>query len=142
MWSKAHRIMASSWETRLPGIVLALIGVALLFAYVTVGGGHTEEAQAIGTARSKIINGRVAPSFIIIGAQKSGTTSLFNYLVQHPHVISLKTPELSAEEAMKAMSEEKSIPIGDKELRFFDRMEEGSDISEYLNLFPTVEVRC
>lgn len=27
------------------------------------------------------------PTFIIIGAQKSGTTSIFRYLVQHPHVL-------------------------------------------------------
>jgi Sulfotransferase domain len=30
---------------------------------------------------------RGLPSFLIIGAQRSGTTSLFNYLVQHPQVL-------------------------------------------------------
>jgi len=30
---------------------------------------------------------RVQPDFIIIGAQRSGTTSLFEYLVQHPSVL-------------------------------------------------------
>lgn len=30
---------------------------------------------------------RVLPDFLIIGAQKSGTSSLFYYLQQHPHVI-------------------------------------------------------
>lgn len=30
---------------------------------------------------------RGLPSFLIIGAQRSGTTSLFNYLVQHPDVV-------------------------------------------------------
>lgn len=30
---------------------------------------------------------RVLPNFIIIGAQKSGTTSLYRYLIQHPSVI-------------------------------------------------------
>jgi len=30
---------------------------------------------------------RGLPSVLIIGAQRSGTTSLFNYLVQHPHVL-------------------------------------------------------
>jgi hypothetical protein len=29
----------------------------------------------------------VLPDFIIIGAMKSGTTSLYNYLVQHPNVL-------------------------------------------------------
>ena len=28
-----------------------------------------------------------APNFVIIGAQKSGTTSLFNYLLQHPDIV-------------------------------------------------------
>jgi hypothetical protein len=30
---------------------------------------------------------RGLPSVLIIGAQKSGTTSLFNYLVRHPDVL-------------------------------------------------------
>jgi hypothetical protein len=30
---------------------------------------------------------RALPDFLIIGAQKAGTTSLFNYLCQHPHII-------------------------------------------------------
>ena len=30
---------------------------------------------------------RVWPDFLIIGASKSGTTSLWNYIVQHPNVI-------------------------------------------------------
>ena len=31
-------------------------------------------------------NFRVLPDFIIIGVQKSGTTSLYNYLIQHPNI--------------------------------------------------------
>lgn len=34
------------------------------------------------------------PDFLIIGAQKSGTTSLYNYLVQHPQVLSARRKEL------------------------------------------------
>lgn len=34
------------------------------------------------------------PSFTIIGAQKGGTTSLFNYLIQHPKVVSPVKKEL------------------------------------------------
>lgn len=30
--------------------------------------------------------GIVKPSFLIIGAQKSGTTSLHHYLIQHPQL--------------------------------------------------------
>ena len=29
---------------------------------------------------------RVLPDFIIIGAQRSGSTSLYNYLIEHPHI--------------------------------------------------------
>ena len=34
------------------------------------------------------------PNFIIIGAQKGGTTSLYDYLVQHPQVLSARRKEL------------------------------------------------
>jgi cytochrome P450 len=34
------------------------------------------------------------PNAIIIGAMKSGTTSLFDYLIQHPHVCGSRTKEL------------------------------------------------
>jgi len=37
---------------------------------------------------------RMVPEFIIIGAQKSGTTSLYYYLVEHPHIISARRKEL------------------------------------------------
>src|ERR1051325_11557414 len=30
---------------------------------------------------------RILPSFLIIGAQRAGTTSLFHYLLQHPDVV-------------------------------------------------------
>lgn len=33
------------------------------------------------------ISSRRLPDFLIIGAQKSGSTSLYNYLVRHPHVL-------------------------------------------------------
>lgn len=38
--------------------------------------------------------GRIRPSFLIIGAQKSGTTSLYSYLEQHPRLFSAKKKEL------------------------------------------------
>ena len=37
---------------------------------------------------------RSLPSFIIVGAQKSGTSSLFNYLIQHPQIISGRYKEI------------------------------------------------
>jgi hypothetical protein len=37
---------------------------------------------------------RLMPDFIIIGAQKGGTTSLYNYLTEHPNIISASTKEV------------------------------------------------
>lgn len=56
---------------------------------------------------------RRMPDFIIIGAQKCGTTSLYNYLIQHPHV----------------------KPAIKKELHFFDKkLDKGIDW--YRSHFP------
>lgn len=43
--------------------------------------------------RAKDKGKRPTPSFMIIGAQKSGTTSVYEYLTQHPLVISAKRRE-------------------------------------------------
>jgi len=37
---------------------------------------------------------RVLPDFLIVGAQKSGTTTLFHYLIQHPNIIRPITKEI------------------------------------------------
>ncbi len=37
---------------------------------------------------------RKLPDFIIIGAMKSGTTSLYNYLIQHPRIIAAQKKEV------------------------------------------------
>lgn len=58
--------------------------------------------------------GKIAPSFIIIGVQKGGTTSLYEYLLQHPKIIAPK----------------------EKELHYFDNYNETSD-KEYLSKFPS-----
>ncbi len=39
-------------------------------------------------------NALVRPDFLIIGAQRCGTTSLYNYLVQHPYVARARTKEV------------------------------------------------
>ena len=57
------------------------------------------------------------PDFLIIGAQKAGTTSLYNYLVQHPQIIGNKTW---------------------KEVRYFDVPEHyNQGWSWYLGCFPS-----
>jgi len=47
---------------------------------------------------TSIFKKKSIPAFIIVGAQKAGTTSLFNYLAQHPQL----------------------VPANDKEIHFFD----------------------
>ncbi len=37
---------------------------------------------------------RLLPDFIIIGGQRCGTTTLYNYLIRHPHVISTSLKEI------------------------------------------------
>jgi hypothetical protein len=75
---------------------------------------HLQPGEIINQTRRSLdlasdVGSRPAPSFIIIGAQKCGTTSLYEYLCQHPLVVrgkrrethyfdwrwnaSLKTPE-------------------------------------------------
>ena len=37
---------------------------------------------------------RIMPDFIIIGAQKGGTTSLYSYLIEHPNILSARVKEV------------------------------------------------
>lgn len=69
--------------------------------------------RAEGLARRATADLRALPDFVIIGAQKAGTTSLFRYLVEHPDV----------------------IPPAQKEVHFFDgRYERG--MRWYRSRFP------
>ena len=49
--------------------------------------------RAIRYAKKKILPGN-APDFLIVGAQKSGTTSLHFYLAQHPHLLGSRPKEV------------------------------------------------
>jgi len=42
---------------------------------------------------------RLIPNFILFGVQRSGTTSLYNYLIQHPYIVSSITKEIGFFEA-------------------------------------------
>ncbi|MGA9381532.1 MAG: sulfotransferase [Phormidium sp.] len=55
------------------------------------------------------------PTFIIVGAQKSGTTSLYQYLIQHPQI----------------------VPASQKEVHFFD-LNFAKGVDWYKQQFPTV----
>ena len=56
------------------------------------------------------------PDFMIIGSAKSGTTSLYNYLVQHPQV----------------------LPAVSKEIGYFDTTRYKNELDWYLSHFPEV----
>ena len=67
---------------------------------------------------------RISPLFIIAGAQKAGTTSLYMYLSKHPQLLALSKDS-------KAM--------GGKEVRFFDKLKNyTADIDVYMKNFPAV----
>jgi hypothetical protein len=69
-------------------------------------------------AESLLANDQVVgalPDFVIIGAMKSGTTSLYHLLVRHPHV----------------------EPAAKKELHYFDTLCEDEGIEWYRRCFPT-----
>ena len=68
---------------------------------------------------------RLLPNFLIIGAQKGGTTSLFNYLVQHPRIL----PPLGKR------TKDGALVAGNKELHYFDRQFERG-IRWYRSHFP------
>ncbi len=51
-------------------------------------------AAARPAARELTARARVRPTFLVIGAQKSGTTSLHRYLVEHPAVLCATPKEL------------------------------------------------
>ena len=63
---------------------------------------------------------RVLPDFLLIGAQRAGTTTLYHYLIQHPQLLG---------------------SIADKEVHFFD-LRYGEGLDAYRGAFPTqVSVR-
>ncbi|MEO1050649.1 MAG: sulfotransferase domain-containing protein [Bacteroidota bacterium] len=69
--------------------------------------------KLIINANSLTANFRAKPSFIVAGIQKGGTTSLYNYLCQHPRI----------------------SPILQKEIHFFDR-NYNKGMGWYLGNFP------
>lgn len=74
-----------------------------------------EGIRTIGvTVRRTATSARVLPDFIIIGAQRCGTTSLYNYLIKHPGI----------------------LPAFRKEIHFFD-VNFGKGIGWYRAHFPT-----
>jgi hypothetical protein len=58
---------------------------------------------------------RVLPDFLVIGAQRAGTTALYHALVRHPHILGA---------------------VADKEVHFFD-LRYGDGMEAYRGAFPT-----
>ena len=74
------------------------------------------------------MNNRTYPNFLIIGAAKAGTTSIYNYLKEHPEIFMTKVKEPCffsfAEEEVKFLSGKP---------KFINKFE------EYINLFNGAE---
>jgi Sulfotransferase domain len=71
-----------------------------------------DAARRVGRATA---SSRVLPDFLVIGAQRAGTTTLYHYLVQHPQVLGA---------------------VADKEVHFFDLGFTGG-LDAYRAAFPT-----
>jgi len=85
--------------------------------------------------------GRVccAPTFIVAGAMKCGTTSLWSYLQSHPEVLGLASSQIDPQELRSVVAE--------KEVRFFNspaydqlvkEYGKASAIDFYLDIFPLI----
>jgi hypothetical protein len=83
-----------------------------------------------------------APTFAVIGAMKSGTTSLFGYLLEHPEMLPLRPtpPDFEKKTGVKP-------PLANKEIRFFNDHNLATAIQHngfigaqhvYLNLFEDI----
>lgn len=83
---------------------------------------------------------RRAPSFMIIGAQKSGTTSIYEYLNQHPLVVRAKRRETHCldwrwNDSLKTTAEQRDHCLSffnAKELRFHPSCMTGDSTPSYL----------
>jgi hypothetical protein len=54
-----------------------------------------DAAKAVWSGYARLTaRGRILPDFLVIGTQRGGTTSLYKYLVQHPHLSHALTKEL------------------------------------------------
>jgi len=70
---------------------------------------------------TEVLSGHIMPSFIVFGAQKCGTTSMYRYLLKHPQITPI----------------EKKV-LGGKEARFFEpKANKQKGLEEYLSLFTS-----
>lgn len=74
----------------------------------------------------KYIGDVLIPGFIIVGAQKCGTTSLFKYLMQHPQIAEIKGNDNSSHSDLET-----------KELRYFNGNVTQDTFTTYLKHFVT-----
>eukprot|EP00592_Proboscia_alata_P017716 CAMPEP_0194400130 /NCGR_PEP_ID=MMETSP0174-20130528/127038_1 /TAXON_ID=216777 /ORGANISM="Proboscia alata, Strain PI-D3" /LENGTH=171 /DNA_ID=CAMNT_0039196603 /DNA_START=160 /DNA_END=672 /DNA_ORIENTATION=- len=66
------------------------------------------------------------PAFLIIGAQKAGTTALAHYLVKHPHII-------KADKKNNIHNKEGKPRMGSKELRFYVTSDYDKSVKQWLS---------
>ena len=55
---------------------------------------YIKHSKAYEAYRVHTAAGRVLPDYLVIGAMRGGTTSLYRYLIQHPCVLPAFTKEI------------------------------------------------
>jgi len=97
---------------------------------------NTTSFEKKGIIRETFRDKKLEPGFIIIGAQKSGTTSLFTYLKKHDQMMPLQTMPFT-QEATGIKKKTLRPAVGDKEIRFFGTPR-CCDIDKYMAYFPGI----
>lgn len=98
------------------GYILALqgkINEAVIYLQNASNRNAIKSKPNIVQEKEKLLGSR-KPDFIVIGSAKSGTTSLYQYLIQHPQI----------------------LPAITKEIAFFDTQRYSNGIDWYLSHFP------
>lgn len=52
-------------------------------------------SRSLTDMRGRVLSSERKPDFLILGAQKAGTTTLYDLLVQHPNILSARTKEIA-----------------------------------------------
>jgi hypothetical protein len=89
-------------------------------------------ARAVGTQRHPL------PDFVIVGAQRSGTTTLYHYLAQHPQV---RAP-LRKEIQFLSLDWERGIPWYRRHFPLVEPGQQTFEASPYYLFHPAVPVRA
>src|SRR5688500_12756352 len=93
--------------------------------------------------RSTVMAASVLPNFFVIGAPRSGTTSMYEYLDAHPDIVmsTVKEPDFFARSSL-----DDAHPLGDERVASLQEDAEANavlnaELNEYLKLFGRKDQR-